>query len=332
MSFTNFPNGATSFGIPLFGSGLECLGIGNVYFVVNAADAYTLAQARARYNDNVYEDGSKQLYIHDATSVAVTTNGIQNALNACKVNRNDYVVILPSSGSYYTDAVLAMNKETVHLIAPAGFGPPYGSTKAVRIAQITASTDLLTLSANYCEVAGLWLKNVASYSHIVLDAAQASNIHHNYMAVVWAGGANAPAIKGLTTGGAWGQIYRNWIISQAGNAATCAAVILIDASATSAMVNENVITIGDGNTATIGISNQAVKGMTNDNRFNESSSSGGYTGGTIAAAISISPTGGAIGNRGAVASGHMLAADGTTNVSYCQNFDGQAGGATAVTT
>jgi hypothetical protein len=328
MGKIGFPFGGLN--VSMFGG--TAIGVGSVYVVVNAADSYTYAAAKSRFGSARNPDGTPVLFVHSATASAVSENGIKEALAYCQANRDDTVIILPSSGSYYTDEALSISKETVHLVAPTGLGPPYGSNKSVRIAQITAATAVLNVSANYCEVAGLWMKNYYSAATVILAAAQATNLHHNYFALQHTGGTNAPAIYGTTTGGAWGQIYNNWIISQAGNSATCAAVILIDASATSTVVSHNMITCGDGNTFSIGISNQAVKGMTNFNIFNESSSSGGYSGGTISAAISISPTGGAIGNRGSVASGHLLAADGTTNVSYSQNFDGQAGGATAVTT
>ena len=328
MGKLGFPFGGLN--TPIF-TGIS-LGAGNLYVVGNMADTYGFPAAKRRFDRLRNEDGTPVFYPHSATASAVTENGLVNALAACKANRGDYVIVLPSVGSYYTDVALSMAVETMHFIAPAGFGPSVGSTKAVRIAQITSATAVLNISANYCEVGGLWMKNYASAATVILASAQSVHFHHNYLPLQWSGATNAPAIYGTGPGGAWGSIEHNWIISQAGNAATCAAVILIDASATSARVCHNEITIGDGNTATIGISNQAVKGMTNDNYFNESSSSGGYTGGTIAAAISISPTGGAINNRGSVASGHLLAADGTTNVSYSDNRDGQAGGATPVTT
>jgi hypothetical protein len=328
MGKITFPFGGLD--IPLF-SGLS-LGAGNVYIVANTADTYAYPAAKRRFGNARNHDGTKVFYSHHATASVVSENGIKEALAQCQANRDDYVIVLPSSGSYYTDEAWSISKESVHLVAPSGMGVPYGSNKSVRVNQITAATEVLNLSANYCEVAGLWMKNYYSAATVILAAAQASNVHHNYFALQHTGGTNAPAIYGTGAGGAWGQIYNNWIISQAGNSATCAAVILIDATATGAVVSHNMITCGDGNTFTIGISNQAVKGMTNFNIFNESQSSGGYSGGVIAAAISISPTGGAVGNRGAVASGHLLAADGTTNVSYSQNFDGQAGGATAVTT
>jgi hypothetical protein len=327
MGKLSFPFGG--FNISMFGG--IATGVGNIYVVVNAADTYTYAAAKARFGSLRNYNGDSVLHVHSATASAVTNNGIKEALALCKANRDDHVIILPSSGSYYTDEALSMAVESCHLVAPTGMGPDIGSNKAVRIAQITAATAVLNISANYCEVAGLWMKNYASAATVILAAAQATNIHHNYFPLVWSGGTNAPAIYGTTTGGAWGSIEHNWIVSQAGNSATCAAVILIQPSATSARVSNNEITIGDGNTATIGISNQAVKGTTNFNLFNESHADGGYVGGTFGAAISIAASGAALGNLMGVATGHGLDG-GTAEQSFSNNRDGASGGATPIQT
>ena len=316
---------------PLF-SGIS-LGAGSLYVVANTIDTYAYPAAQKRFGKLRNQDGSPVFFAHNATASAIAENGIKEALAQCKANRNDHVIVLPSSGSYYTDEALTVATETTHLIAPAGMSPGLiGATKTVRIAQITASTPVLNLTANYCEVAGLWMKNYYSAATIVLTAAQCADLHHNYFALQWTGGTNLPAIQGLTTGGAWGCIHHNYIVSQAGNTATCAAMILIDATATSARVEDNLLVVGDGNTATVGINNQAVKGTIIGNFFSEANAQGGASAGVFGACIGSGASCAVINNRGAVATGHMLDAAGTTNVSYSDNRDGQAGGATPVTT
>jgi len=304
MPLTNFPGGITSMGAPVVGG----LGVGNVYFVIKTAEAFYGEFDRER--NTTYADGSRSIH---------TT--IQSALDATVECRNDYVIVFPSDSDYDLTAALTMSKKSVHLVCPAGFGYERGATNACRIEQTTASTAIIAVSDSAVEIAGFYLKPYIGQSHITLAATSYGlNIHHNTLVLKWTT-SNSAAIAGTDDAGAWGSIERNWFVSQAGNAQTCAAVVSIGASATGARVCHNELTIGDGNTATVGIQNLAVKGVTSFNIFSQSGGSGVSDGGTITKCIQVHASGAAIGNVGAVSTGKMLTG-GTTLNSYAENYGG----------
>ena len=309
-------------GISMLGSH----GIGNVYYVANTTSTDAFADMWRRYGGKKYKDGSKILHPHTSTSGSVTVDGLTAALACTVEDRNDYVIVMGANNTYYIDAALALNKKNVHIICPAGLGYDIGATNAARIQQLTALTAVFAVSDASVEIAGFYLKNVDKTSHITLAATSyAVNIHHNTLPLIWVAGAQVGAIVGTGDAGAWGKIERNWIVSQAGNALTCAAgIILIQSSATATQVNHNQITIGDKNVATIGIANYAVKGHTDFNIFSESGGGAVADGGTISSCIAIHASGCAIGNRGAVATAQLLSG-GTTAHSFCDNIGGHTG-------
>jgi hypothetical protein len=296
----------------------ESAGVGNIYYVIQTTETF-YDQFVADHNE-AYSDGTWSVCPHTATSTVVTTNGLKNALAKTVEGRNDYVIVMGANSTYYIDEALAMNKKGVHIICPAGFGYDIGATNAARIQQITAATAVFAVSDAAIEIAGFYIKNYDGVVAITLAATSyAPNIHHNTFALIESA-AFVGSIIGAGDGGAWGKIERNWFVSQAGGAKTCAAgVIQIQPSATAAQVNHNQITIGDTQIATIGIYNGAVKGNTNFNIFSESGGSGVADGGTITKCITIHASGCAIGNIGAVGTGQLLDG-GTTLHSYAHNF------------
>jgi len=283
-------------------------GVGNIYYVSQAA-----ANNYAYYNDHfghTYADSSAAVHATIAT-----------ALTATVAERDDYVIVTPDDTAHTLAAALVMDKRNVHLICPSGMGYDIG---AVRSATVTQGGNFanLTMSAYAIEVAGIAFKNKATYSTITLAAgAMGPNVHHNTFYLQWSGGTNSPAIIGVTTGGAWGSIERNWFITMAGTSATCAAVVSIVNQATGCRISNNEMTIGNSNTATIGILNDAVLGATNFNYFSCAGGTGAQDGGIITNCINISNqgSGGAIGNIGGVAAGALIVG-GTTAVSCAQNF------------
>jgi hypothetical protein len=276
---------------PGFKLGPEYVGMpGNIYYVIQTTESF-YAQFIEDYQ-TTYRDGSRAVYPHTATSGAVTVNGLKNALAATVEGRNDYVIVMGANSTYYIDAALAMNKKGVHLICPAGLGYDIGANNACRIQQITAATAVIAVSDAAVEIAGIYFKNYDGVVAISLAAASyAPNIHHNTFALNEQAGF-VGAIIGTGDAGGWGKIERNWFVSQAGGAQTCAAgIIQIQASATACQVNHNQITIGDTQIATIGIYNNAVKGHTDFNIFSECGGSGVSDGGTITKCISIHASG-----------------------------------------
>jgi hypothetical protein len=298
-------------------------GLGNTYYVVNAADTAVVADFKKRLDGIVYADGSSPLFV--ATSLAAD-GAIQAALNACVANRDDTVVIMPSDTNYSITATLQATKKGVHIICPTGIGYDFPIGNTARLKSIVAATAVINFTAQAIEFAGFYVKNYADVAAITLAATALSpNIHHNSFMLVWTA-SPAAAIVGSGAAGAWGGITRNWFISETGTGVTAAiAAIDIAAQATGCRVCGNELTIGDGNTATVGISNLAVKGHTD---FNVFSSSGGIavtpSGGAITNCVSINTMACAIGNRGAVAASALLTG-GTAAHSYCDNMDGATG-------
>jgi hypothetical protein len=323
MSVTNYPNGVSSFGVVLPGM----LGIGNVYYVVNAADTAVVTEMQRRYGFQTYEDGSQMLYI--ATSLTADV-AIQAALDACVANRNDYVVVMPSNTNYSITSSLVMSKKGVHLICPTGMGNEFPIGNTARLKSIVAATPVIAVSANTeaFEIAGFYIKNYTAVAAITLaTGVSAQNIHHNAFMMVWSG-TPAAIIVGTGSAGAWGSISNNWFISESGTGITSAiAAINIGSQATGCRVCKNEVTIGDANVASVAISNLAVKGHTDFNVFSES---GGIaatpSGGTITKCVAINTMGCAIGNRAAVATTEVLTG-GTSAHSYCDNIGGATGDA-----
>jgi hypothetical protein len=303
------------------------IGVGNVYIVCSKSDTAVYNDLNTRFSGLSYPSGNKVFYPATALTADVA---IQEALDACVSNRNDYVVVWPSDSNYSITNTLTMSKKAVHLICPAGLGVDFPVGNTARLKAITAAMNVIAISNQAVEVAGFYIKNYTALAAITLSAAaHAPNIHHNAFMMVWSG-TPAAIITGAGAGGAWGSIQNNWFISETGTSITAAvAAIAIQAAATGCRVCKNEVTIGDNNTATIGISNAAIKGHTDFNVFSDCYSSGAQPKGTFGACIQIGEAACAIGNRGAVATTTLLAG-GTANKSFCDNKDAQAGGAVEV--
>jgi hypothetical protein len=139
MGLTNFPNGITSFGVPIIGGGLGIAATqGNVWHV-------------KPYSGN---DGN----IGTTPDQAFKT--LAQALASATANQNDMVLMYQESNTAatttdYQATALDWNKSGVHLIG-VGAAPLIGSR--VRIAQKSTAltiSDLMTISANNCLIANL---------------------------------------------------------------------------------------------------------------------------------------------------------------------------------
>jgi hypothetical protein len=254
MSRTVFP----FFNLPI----PELLGVGNVYYVISTADAgYSTFVVD---HTTTYSDGSSSIF---PCNVAAADVAIQAALNACKANRNDYVLVMPSASTYTLLAALTMSKKNVHLIAPGGLGRKCGANNSTRI-QGAAASYIINISAASCEVAGFFLKNYSKLTSIYLSpgsTAVAPNIHHNTFPMTIDSTGNAPAILGSGDGGWFGEIDDNFIFTYTGSGATITSCIHFDAPAGECDVSGNRILIGNTCTATIGIENLSLMGSVCDN-------------------------------------------------------------------
>lgn len=137
MSYTNFPNGITSMGVPLFGGSFGVTQ-GNSYFVAPGT-------------------GSDS---NDGLTPQTAWATLAHALDECTANQNDVVYLLAQSNTAadttdYQSVALDWNKDLTHLIG-VGASPFIGSR--ARIAQLsTALTieDLFTVSADNCLIANI---------------------------------------------------------------------------------------------------------------------------------------------------------------------------------
>lgn len=147
-SITNYPNGVSSFGIPLIGSGNIPVTSGAYYFV----------------------DGSNGSDAFNGTATDTAFKTIAFAVS--KAVANDVILVLPGT---YSEVVTA----SVAGVRIIGLG---SATKSV---QWTSATDTvsLTLAANYIEVSGFYFKpptfTAGVPSAIQLSNASYAHIHNN---------------------------------------------------------------------------------------------------------------------------------------------------------
>jgi hypothetical protein len=138
MPLTNFPNGLSSFGIPIIGGGSIPPFTGTYFFV----KPYTGS------------DGNT------GKSPAKAFKTLAKALDAATADKNDVVFLVQESNTdgYTTDyqsAALDWNKDGVHLVG-IGAAPVIGSRcRIAQTATVKTIEDLFTVSADNCLIANL---------------------------------------------------------------------------------------------------------------------------------------------------------------------------------
>jgi hypothetical protein len=120
MSLTNFPNGITSFGIPLMGSAMP-LGLTQVFFVD-------------------YGNGSDGVSTK-ANSASRPWKTIDKALDAVTTNKNEGIALMGSSTHTLTE-MLDVSKNRVHMFGYDPGGRMYGQNAKVSLGITTAATDI----------------------------------------------------------------------------------------------------------------------------------------------------------------------------------------------
>ena len=303
---------------------------GNVYYVIKETETF-YSQFVSDFACT-YSDGSTAI-CPDAGTVGTTealatlNTGIQDALDKCVANRNDYVVILPSATDYDIGAPLAMDDRAVHLICPAGLGYTIGANNSARMHQM-GDHAIIGLSAGNCEIAGLYFKNYVK--EYVIDAdtygtCYAENIHNNYFSMIGTDSSSdgLPMIgSSLLTNQrdayAYGRIERNMFQTVTGNSVTLAKVVDVDEFAVGCDIAHNSFMAKSGWIFTKAINNLSTGGFVYDNYFGESGGASAAAGETITKCITVGVTGNVINNKGAVGTGQMLTG-GTTLHSYCKN-------------
>jgi len=122
MGLTNFPNGISSFGIPVFGGGTIPVTPGNVYFVD-------------------YTNGS------DGNQGGLTSpfKTVEYAYSRATTN-NDDVICLMGSATHVLSAMLTVSKSRVHFIGIDGTdGRLYGQNAKVSLTATSGATNVFTM-------------------------------------------------------------------------------------------------------------------------------------------------------------------------------------------
>lgn len=133
---TNFPNGVSSFGQVIYGSGVPTQG--NVWFVAPGT-------------------GSD---VNNGQTAATPFATLEKALDSATANQNDIVYLLAQSNTAsattnYFDAAFDWNKDLVHLIG-VGANPLIGQrARLAQLSTVLTIEDMFTVSADACVIANL---------------------------------------------------------------------------------------------------------------------------------------------------------------------------------
>jgi hypothetical protein len=124
MALTNFPNGISSFGVPLMGGGGIPAVAGNVIFVDYGAG----------------DDGRSI----KSNSAARPFKTIDKAYSLATTNKDDLIVLMGNSTHTLTE-MLDISKNRVHFVGMDGSMRMYGQNAKVSLGVTTAATDIATI-------------------------------------------------------------------------------------------------------------------------------------------------------------------------------------------
>lgn len=123
MVMTNFPNGVTSFGIPLVGGGMIPTSPGKVFFV----------------NYGTGSDGNS------GTDIESPFKTVEYAYSRT-TSGNDDIIVLMGSATHVLSAMLDVSKSRVHFVGVDGTnGRLYGQNAKIELPVTTAATDVFCM-------------------------------------------------------------------------------------------------------------------------------------------------------------------------------------------
>ncbi len=123
MALTNYPNGLSSFGIPLTGGGIIPTSFGNIFFV----------------NYGTGSDGNR------GTSPTAPLQTVQAAYDRATTN-NDDLIVLMGSATHVLAAMLDVSKSRVHFVGVDGTnGRLYGNNAKISLSVSTGATNVFTM-------------------------------------------------------------------------------------------------------------------------------------------------------------------------------------------
>ena len=257
---------------------------GNVYFVIKSSESFYTAFTER--HQQTYADGTVAVHADDGDGL-----GIQAALDAVTANRDDYVIVIPSSGDYDLTVALTMSKGRTHLICPAGLGKRGLSSNAVRLHQNTASADMITVTADTVEIAGFFFKG--GTGEIINFAAATrwyAHIHDNFFGMASTDGTDNSGIIG--TGACYQfTIHDNYFLNY-GPGATSGTdndlayfVSFSSASSGRMVIRDNMMFSGINTEVTAAIQVQGDNNLVMDNVIGESQAHGAAETGVITIGI-----------------------------------------------
>ncbi len=306
--------------------------LGKVFFVVNGADAWAGDMA---HEFPVDRDGQPRVY---ATTSGATTADvtIQAALDACTANRDDYVIVLPSTNDYDLTATLTMDKARTHLICQAGQGWKGIPGNNVRLHQNTAATAYVTLSADNVEVAGFFFKqdSTSRGNIVVLSGTRwCSHIHDNFFAM---SATASTSNYGIYGSGACNHyaIHDNYFtnyspgLNTGTNNDIAAFIGLTSGSSTRGIIKNNYFVTGVNTTVAAAILDAGTGTIIEGNMLWESAANGGNDAGILTLGISSGVDSMVVNNRIGITTGNAAngVSGGTANQSYITNYEGTSGG------
>ena len=207
MGLTHFPNGVSSFGIPLYGSGFGAplgLGTGDVKYVV-----------ASKVSTNLYYEKLKSNGIKD-TEIYTT---VTSAYNATTGGQNDVVAVTP--GAYLETEELAWSKANTHLVGLGGpnTGGDWSEPNVVIYTTGTAVASVITVTGANCQFYNCTVSNygnnAACLTAFTLNTYGCYFANMTFQGHMTAGNDDTVAASSLAIGGAgMYPIFDNCTIGQ----------------------------------------------------------------------------------------------------------------------
>jgi len=162
MGLTNFPNGITSFGLPVVGGGGIPATFGNVYFVD-------------------YRNGSDG---NDGKTPLTAKKTLSGAYAVCASNNND-VILIDGDSTVVETEMITWSKNRIHVFGCNGYAPPagYGCGAKVELGVTTAATDTATLRVTgvrntFTGIKFINSNTLATCLHCVEEAGEYTRYHN----------------------------------------------------------------------------------------------------------------------------------------------------------
>lgn len=190
MSVTNFPNGVSSFGLPVLPGGIPTSKDQKVFFVDPARGS----------------DGASGSF--DSPLATIT-----QALSLCTANQHDTVYYVSGSSSVTLTAALDWNKNYTHLI---GLAAPTALATRARIFQLstlTGASPLITVSASGCVFSNVYIFQGVADATSLINVSVTGGRNYFYRVHFAGGGHATQAVDGGASlkldGGAGGTCEEN---------------------------------------------------------------------------------------------------------------------------